>query len=345
MSSNPDKLKLVKDQSRPDILFTVIRRADSPEWLVASSDGNIHAVDPSAKKPSSRTFAAGHRGYVLGMAWTAEGQVVSGAYDRKLIWWDVESGEPQRVLEDAHAKWIRDVTVSPDGKTLVTVADDMVCRLWDADSGELRHELRGHAERTPTRFPSMLFTAAVSPDGRWVATADKLGKAVIWELATGKQAAAVEAPEMYTWDPRQRVHSIGGVRALAFSPDSKLLALGGINQIGNIDHLGALARVEVFDWQREERTHEFKGEDSKGIVERLHFGPRGDWLCAVGGDNGGFVQFLDLDSAKVRTQDKAPMHVHDVVFSDDFTHMYGVGHHKLAIWSLCEEPPLETAKS
>ena len=343
MSTNPDKLKLVKDYSRPDILFTVLRPTGSPEWLVASSDGNIHAIEPN-DKDATRTFASGHRGYVLGMALTSQGQVVSGAYDRKLIWWDVASGEPLRVIEDAHAKWIRDVTVTPDGNQVVTVADDMVCRIWDAESGELRQELRGHAERTPTHFPSMLFTAAVSPDGQWLATADKLGKAVVWELTTGKRVIELEAPEMYTWDPRARIHSIGGIRALAFSPDSKLLSLGGINRIGNIDHLGALARVEVFDWQRGERTHEFKGDGSKGIVERLHFGPRGDWLCAVGGDNGGFIQFLDLESAKVRKQDKAPMHIHDAIFSADYTHMYGVGHNKLATWSLCEEPPLEVAE-
>ena len=168
-----------------------------------------------------------------------------------------------------------------------------------------------------------------------------LGKAIVWELASGKPVAQVEAPEMYTWDPRERIHSIGGVRALAFSPDSKQLALGGINRIGNIDHLGALARVEVFDWERQERTHEFKGDGSKGIVERLWFGPDGAWLCAVGGDNGGFIQILDMQETSVRKQDKAPMHVHDAVFSDDFAHLHAVGHNKVVTWRMAEEPPLE----
>ena len=38
-----------------------------------------------------------------------------------------------------------------------------------------------------------------------------------------------------------------------------MLAVGGIGKIGNIDHLEGKARVEVFDWQKGERTHEFPG--------------------------------------------------------------------------------------
>ena len=94
---------------------------------------------------------------------------------------------------------------------------------------------------------------------------------------------------MYTWDPIQRRHSIGGIRALAFSPDGNRLAVGGIGKIGNIDHLEGPARVEVFDWRKGQRTHEFPGDGTKGLVERLLFLPDGDRLLAVGGANDGFL--------------------------------------------------------
>ena len=60
-------------------------------------------------------------------------------------------------------------------------------------------------------------------------------------------AATVEAPTMYTWDPTARIHSTGGVRSLAFSPDGSMLVVGGTGKVGNIDHLDAKARIEVFD--------------------------------------------------------------------------------------------------
>lgn len=338
MAANPAKLKRVKELQRPDILFALARHGDDSQLLAASSDARLHEFDVMADKPEPRSFEAAHRGFVTSLAVTASGQAVSGAYDGRLIWWDTASGKPVRQV-DAHAKWIRDVVASPDGTTVLSVADDMVCRVWDAGSGKLIRELKGHAERTPNNFPSMLYCVCVSPDGRLAATADKLGKAIVWDLKTGQQRAAIEAPVMYTWDGRQRIHSIGGIRSAAFSPDSRQLAVGGIGTIGNIDHLGALARVEVFDWEQGERTHEFKGDTHKGLVERLMFGPDGKWLCAVGGDNGGFIQFLDLDKTNVLKQDKAPMHVHDAQFDADFETLYAVGHNRAVVWSIHDDTP------
>jgi len=209
---------------------------------------------------------------------------------------DADKHSPIRSLE-AHAKWVRAVEASPDGKTVASVADDMVCRLWDAD-GKLLRELRGHAEQTPHHFPSMLYAAAWSADGKLVATGDKVGHVVVWDAATGQPVKTLEAPGMYTWDPSARRHSIGGVRSLAFSPDGALLAVGGMGKVGNIDHLEGKARVEVFDWQKGERAHEFVSDQFKGIVNRLAFHPAGDWLAGAGGANNGFLLFFDVRPAR-----------------------------------------------
>lgn len=329
--ADPNRWKTVKELSRQDILFSVAHVPGTQRLFVGSSDGKVYDLDLSADKPASQELA-GHTSYVTGLA-LAGSRLVSGSYDGRLIWWDIESRSQVRSV-DAHARWIRRVVATPDGKRVLSVADDMVARVWDAESGMLVHELRGHEPKTPHHFPSMLYAVAVSADGRWAATGDRVGKVVVWDLAAGKQLAAVEAPVMYTWDPQQRIHSIGGVRSLAFSPDGQRLAVGGMGKVGNIDHLEGLARVEVFDWEKNERTHEFAGDTYKGLTERLVFHPSAGWLFATGGDHSGFVKFFDLAEKKVVKQDKAPMHVHDIALDTAGDRIYAVGHSRIVVWEI-----------
>jgi WD40 repeat protein len=324
-------MKVVKNVSCPGIAFAVVRVPGRDRLLFGSSDFKVYDLDVSPAKPEPKPLGE-HKSYVTGLALAGQA-AISGSYDGRLIWWDVESRKSIRTVA-AHTKWIRKVAAAPDGKKIASVADDMVCRLWDAGSGKLLHELRGHQEKTPTHFPSMLHTCAFSPDSRFVASADKVGHIVIWEVATGKPAAILEAPGLYTWDPVQRKHSIGGVRSLAFSPDGKLLAAGGISKVGNIDGLEAKARVEVFDWGKKERTHEFIDDKFKGLVEHLAFHPKGDWLLGAGGANDGFFLFLDLKTKKVSRQEKAAMHVHAFALNEKVDTIYAAGHGKIQVLTL-----------
>ncbi len=332
--SNPQNLKVVKEQQQTGILFSLARVPGESRLFVGASDANIYDLDVMAEKPEPAALS-GHESYVTGTVLAGD-QLISSAYDGRLMWWDIETRQTIRSVP-AHQRWIRELAVTPDGRQVISVADDMVCRVWDAADGSLLHELRGHAPQTPHHFPSMLYTCAVSPDGRFLATGDRVGHNVIWELKTGQSIATVETPTMYTWDPKQRIHSIGGVRSLAFSPDSTYLAVGGIGQIGNIDHLGGPARVEVFDWKKNERTYELADDKFKGLVERLAFHPNSDWLLAAGGDHGGFIQFYDLETGKAIRQEKAPMHVHDLALSPQADEIYAVGHGKIVVWQLAAE--------
>ena len=226
------------------------------------------------------------------------------------------------------------MVATPDGSVLASVADDMVCRLWEVSTGRLLGELRGHAELTPAQFSSMLYAVAISPDGGKIATGDKVGHINVWDRESGRSIAQLEAPELYTWDPVQRRHSIGGIRALAFSPDGRHLAAGGSGRISNIDHLDGQARVEVFDWPTRKRTHSFTSEKFKGLVHRLCFEPKGEWLLAAGGgDKDGFLMFYNLAAKKTLAEEKAPMVIHDVALSESANMIYSVGHRKIVVFS------------
>ncbi len=326
MTAEPSRLKAVKQIDRAGIFFSLARAPGTERVFVGSSDSKVYAVDMSAEKPEWKELA-GHESYVMGAA-LAGSFLVTGAYDGKLIWWNSETLEAIRKV-DAHAKWIRGVIASRDGRFIASVSDDMLCKVWNAQTGELIHTLAGHQPLTPHHYPSMLYACAFSVDARLMATADKVGHVVVWDVASGQQLGAVETPLMYTWDPKQRRHSIGGVRSVAFSVDGRLLAIGGTGQIGNIDHLEALARIEVFDWHANQRTIEHAGDKHKGLVERMEFSPAGDWLVSAGGDHEGFIKFLSLADGKVLHQEKAPMHVHDFDLNEACDTLYAAGHGKL----------------
>ena len=330
MPANPEKLKSVKDFSNKNIFFAVARTPQG-RTFVGSSDFKVSEIDLTVAKPELKEIGA-HESYVTGLA-LAGNVIVSGGYDGKLHWWDIDKKTKIRTI-DAHSRWIRDVKASRDGSFVVSVADDMVGKIWDAKSGKLRHELRGHEAITPTHFGSMLFAAAISPDGTHVATGDKVGHIVVWNAETGAKETELETPGMYTWDPVQRRHSIGGIRSLAFSPDGALLAVGGIGKIGNIDHLEGKARIEVFEWKSGKRHWEFPGDKFNGLINCLEFHPKNEWLLGVGGANDGLMIFFDVAAKKTLKQDKLPMHVHRAVLHPEGDGFVAVGHGRLAMYEM-----------
>jgi WD40 repeat protein len=327
--SQPRNLRVVREITRPDVLFSVARMPSSGSFLVATSAGKVFELATSRRLQGVQELAD-HGRYVTSVR-LAGTMAVSGGYDGRLIWYDVQERRVVRTLA-AHGRWIRQIAVSPDGSKLASVADDMVCRIWDSANGTLLRELRGHRERTPQHFVSMLYACAFSVDGTRLATGDRVGHVVVWDVESGRDLAAIEAPTLYTWDGVQRIRSMGGVRALAFSPDGNHLAVGGVGQINNVDSLAGPSRVEVFDWQRGGRVLEFTG--ASGIVNRLHYEPQGQWLCAIGGGSNGLVMFYDTRSRTMLHQGNVSMHVYDATFNEDCTTLIAVGYRKAVVMDL-----------
>ena len=329
-TADPTQFKIAKSVRVPGISLCVALVPQTQRLLVGGSDFNVREIDMASDKPQPIEFTGeGHQSYVTGAA-LAGNQLVTGSYDGRLIWWDIEQRTPLRTVA-AHDKWIRNVVASPDGRLIASVADDMLCKVWDAVSGNLLHTLVEHKPMTPHHFPSMLYAVAFSHDGQLLATGDKVGHVAVWEAASGKKLAELETPVLYTWDPKQRRHSIGGIRSVAFSPDNRLLAVGGIGTIGNIDHLDGPSRIEVFEWQAGKRVHEISDTKFKGLVEQIAFAREGNWFVCGGGDNGGFVSFYDAQTGKVVHQDKVPMHLHKFVLNAEQNTLYAAGHEQIAV--------------
>lgn len=335
--ADPTKFKVVKTARVKGIALCVAELEGTHRLVYGSSDFKVYELDLATEKPQPVEYTGeGHHSYVTGVA-RAAGQIVTGSYDGRLIWWDTQKREALRSVP-AHEKWIRNVVSSSDGKLIASVADDMQCKLWDAVTGALLHTLVDHQPITPHHFPSMLYAVAFSRDGQLLATGDKVGHIAVWDVASGRKISELEAPIMYTWDPKQRRHSIGGIRSLAFSPDGKRLAAGGIGTIGNIDHLDGPSRVEIFDWAAKQRVHEISDTKFKGLVEQIAFSDDGNWLVCSGGDNGGFASFYDSLTGKVLHQDKMPMHVHKFVLNDAQDTLYASGHEQIVMVEFKGDP-------
>ena len=324
----PTQVVVDATYSLPGIAFCCAAGEPPTTIYAGLSDFAIHRIDTAAEKPQPiRLGEASHDSYVTGLV-RAGDRLISGGYDGALIWWNAADGEQLRRIETAHDKWIRGLAITPDATRLVSVADDMRTKVWDVATGEQIADWGDHEVKTPQGYPSMLYAVALSSDGQWLATGDKTGEVLVREFsgAAGSIVARLQTPVMYTWDPRARNHSIGGIRSLAFSNDGQSLAIGGMGKVNNIDHLEGPSRLEIFDWQAGVKLHEIEDTQFKGLVEALRFAPDDRWLVAAGGDHSGFVSIYEVGEGKLLAQSKTGSHVHDISLAPDATSLVTVGH-------------------
>src|SRR5439155_19572942 len=107
-------------------------------------------VDRAAEKWEPVARWTGHENYVSALACVncgAKRLVISGSYDRRLIWWDAGNGRPVRSVE-AHQGWVRDLAALPDGSRLVSAGDDKLIKVWETETGRLIRTVEGHAKRS-----------------------------------------------------------------------------------------------------------------------------------------------------------------------------------------------------
>jgi WD40 repeat protein len=343
---DPTKVKSQAVYPHPATFYSLA--VDAAGRLYAGSeDYAVHVFDLTAAKKEPVARWTKHDNYVSALACIQRGPkqlVVSGSYDRHLVWWDAATGQVVRAQE-AHQGWIRDLVVTPDGTRLVSAGDDMLVKVWETDTGKLLRTLEGHATRTPQGHVTALYAVAVSPDGKFLASGDRIGEVRVWETDTGKLLQKIQVPILYTYDPVQRKRSIGGIRTVVFSRDGKHLAVAGVGQINNVDGLGGPAHLEVWDWGKPQQLFTSGVQGHKGLTNHLIFHPDGTWLIGAGGgaDNG-FLAFWQVDPLPAASKDKKDPgivhktktdgHVHRLCLNAAGTELYAAGYHKLEVWNL-----------
>ena len=107
----------------------------------------------------------------------------------------------------AHGGPVRDLTLSPDGSTLVSASFDYSAVVWQAPGLAEMGALYAHE--------AAVNTARFSPDGAWLATAGDDGKIYLWP----REVLTDDDPEPIILNGHR-----GKVVHLAFSPDGSTLA-------------------------------------------------------------------------------------------------------------------------
>lgn len=325
-------LKRTDEWTSQDILLCIAQdQANSRLW-VGSSDFKVYELDLTKPKPNRIAFQGEHQSYVTGMVRIGE-MLVTSSYDRHLQWWDVVERKSIRSVR-AHEGWIRRIVASHDNSQVISIADDMQCKVWDSQTGQLLATFSDHKNLTPHHFPSMLYAVAASADGKWIATGDKVGHVALWDALRFEKVGELETPVMYTWDPKARLHSIGGIRSLAFSPDCQRLAVGGTGKIGNIDHLEGPARLEVFDRATCNRELELEDKNKKGLIEQIVWSPDQQFIVTAGGDSNGFITIYDAKSGALVHQEGQNGHIHGLACDESFANLYAASHERVTRWTL-----------
>jgi WD40 repeat protein len=245
-------------------------------WTEDSAFGVRSGNAPAATWPA-------HKGPVLALA-SGGGTLASGGADGNLIVWDLVDGKPPRIIDVGAA--VRAVAVTPDGTTIAVGGEGEAIPLLDVATGKFKSKLEGPA--------GWVLALAFTPDGKQIAAGGYGGRLWLCEVATGKKVYEVEAlPPVPANTPAPPVNVVS---ALAFSPDGKLIAVGGSD--GN---------VHVFQAADGKLLRSLAGHT--GAITGVAFHPGNELLASTSKDrtvrlwnpaNGQFLKALEGHTAWVQ---------------------------------------------
>ncbi|HVV02284.1 MAG TPA: c-type cytochrome domain-containing protein [Verrucomicrobiae bacterium] len=222
-------------------------------WIDAGAHGPTTAIARQLVVPQVVPVGS-PRDPVNALAFSARGGLVAIARYGEVQLRSAENFNLVRRLAGQQGN-VNALVFSSDGKTLFAAGGQPgwggETRRWNVIDGKLLGVMHGHSDA--------VYSVALSPDGKVLATGSYDQKIKLWEAATGKELKTLSG------------HN-GCVYALAFRPDGKVLASASADRT-----------VKLWDAQTGERLDTFS--QSLKEIYALAFTPDGKRLFAGGSDN------------------------------------------------------------
>ena len=279
--------------------------------LVRSEPGEINVWD--ARTGALRFRMLGHTEAIFAVAPTPDGRrLASASHDHTVKIWDMATGRVALTLH-GHRDTVRSVAFDPTGNRLATAAEDGTIKLWDATPRS--------ADEQPCQVRTLpgasvpVFGVAFHPDGARVTAVADSGTLHTWDFATGRElidAAIFNVPQIYSlaisrdgcllatatkdgkaslYDLKKRVltktltgHPPGPVKALAFSPDGRHLALGHWHRT-------------IWVWEVASGKLAFRLDGHEDAILSVAYSPDGRLLASGGRDRS--VRVWDAHNGKL----------------------------------------------
>ncbi len=194
------------------------RRAATGSW-----DKTVRLWDLDQGK---ETLVIRHNSPINSVVFTHAGKnVAAGDHAGKIRFWDAQSGRLRGTLE-GHAMGITQLSVSADGRRLLSASIDKTLKLWDlekmAEAGSFEDD------------DGQIYAAAFSPDGKTALSAGRYGNLTYRNLADGETIRTIRAHEAIIW-------------AVRFSPDGRFALTAGSDELVRVWHLASGDRIGLAD--------------------------------------------------------------------------------------------------
>lgn len=191
----------------PGAIYALHWVPQAQHLYLGHSSGTVYVIDLAGKK--LRRAIKAHQGAVFGLSsHPTDWEGWSSGREGHFLFWDLEKSEPYAA-----------VPVTPAGLRGFTLAQERNAFLLAGRDGYLYEVNR--AKRAVSQAiaadPEVLFSVAVSPQGRWIATGGKRGILKLWNASL-----------QLVWEASAHTYAIN---ALAWHPEGRLLATGSRDRL------------------------------------------------------------------------------------------------------------------